>query len=112
MFRLAGERYGEATALNGLGEAASAAGHADEALAYHAAAQTAAADFGGRGEVARAHAGLAQAYRALADGTQADEHLRRALDLYAELGSPEAEQMRARQAASGQPPRHVAAGSG
>ena len=108
MFQLAGERYGEATALNGLGEAASAAGHADEALAYHAAAQTAAAECGGRDEEARAHAGLAQAHRAFADETQADEHFRRALDLYAELGSPEAEQLRARQAASGQPARHAA----
>jgi tetratricopeptide (TPR) repeat protein len=108
MFRLAGERYGEATALNGLGEAASAAGHAEQALAYHAAAQTAAADCGGRDEEARAHAGLARAYRALADEAEADEHLRRALDLYAELGSPEAEQLRAWQTASGQPTRHAA----
>ncbi|HEY7101495.1 MAG TPA: tetratricopeptide repeat protein [Mycobacteriales bacterium] len=108
MFRLAGERYGEATALNGLGEAASAAGHVDEALAHHAAALIAAADCGGRDEEARANAGLAEAYRARADQTQADEHLRRALDLYEELDSAEGEQLRARLAASGQPARHAA----
>ncbi|MEN3358558.1 MAG: hypothetical protein V7637_2540 [Mycobacteriales bacterium] len=89
-FRAVGDREGEAWALNGLGEAAQAAGHAATALRHHNAALTGARRTGDRDQQARAHAGIARADPAGARG-----HLRRALALYTELGTPEADQTRA-----------------
>ncbi|NUP68796.1 MAG: hypothetical protein HOW71_42240, partial [Nonomuraea sp.] len=48
-----------------------------------------------RPEQARAHDGLARAHLALGRAGQAREHARLALDLYEELGVPEAEEVRA-----------------
>jgi hypothetical protein len=59
MFREIGDRAGEAAALNGLGEAALAAGDADAACARHTAALARAREIGDKLEEARAWAGLA-----------------------------------------------------
>jgi hypothetical protein len=68
---------------------------------------------GARDEEARAHAGLGRAYLALGDALRTRDHLRRSLDRYTDLGSPEAAEVRALLAVAGPPPRHAAAaGSG
>ena len=57
--------------------------------------------------------GAGGACLALADAPRARDHLRRSLDRYTDLGSPEAAEVRALLAVTGQPPRHAtAAGSG
>jgi tetratricopeptide (TPR) repeat protein len=82
----------EACALNGLGEAADAAGRPTDALTHHTAAHTIAADTGDRDQQARAH-------HALGTPTQARHHYQHALNLYTDLGVPEADQIRAHLAA-------------
>jgi len=89
----------EACALNGLGEAADAAGRPTDALTHHTAAHTIAADTGDRDQQARAHTGLGHAHHALGTPTQARHHYQHALNLYTDLGVPEADQIRAHLAA-------------
>jgi len=95
-FREAGDRDGEAWALNGLGEAAYGAGSPADALSHHDAAHTVATEVGSRDQQARAHVGRAHAYDALDQRDRARQHYAQALDFYAELGLPEAEQIRLR----------------
>jgi tetratricopeptide (TPR) repeat protein len=95
LFREIGERDGEASALNGLGETASATSHPAEALTHHTAAHAIAAAIGEQLQHARAHAGLGRNHHDLGDLTRADRHYRRALTLYTDLGTPEAEKVRA-----------------
>jgi tetratricopeptide (TPR) repeat protein len=85
----------EATARNGLGEVSLARGCPDEACGHHMAALAAAAKAGERYERARAHLGLAHANQAEGRVSEARLHLEQAQAEYAELGSPEAEQIRA-----------------
>jgi tetratricopeptide (TPR) repeat protein len=94
MFREIGNRSGEACALNSLGEAYHATGRLEEARAQHAKALAIAVDIGERYEQARAEAGLARTHHAAGDHTYAKYHGQRALVRYAELGSPEAEDIR------------------
>ncbi|MEU4243623.1 tetratricopeptide repeat protein [Actinoplanes sp. NPDC026619] len=85
----------EVWALNGLGEAARAAGRPADALGHHTEAHAAAVVIGFRDQQARAHTGLGHAHRALGDEALAREHFREALSLYTELSMPEADEIRA-----------------
>ena len=98
-FRETGDRDGEARALNGLGEAAHADGRPADALEHHTAALTIAVGTGDRSPQARAHTGLGHAHRGLAEPGQARRHYEQALTLYTDLGTPEADQIRAHLAA-------------
>jgi tetratricopeptide (TPR) repeat protein/transcriptional regulator with XRE-family HTH domain len=99
LFQQNGERYGEASAHNGLGEAASAAGQPSGAIVHHLAALTTADETGARDQQARAHDGLGHAYHVLGDPDGARRHYEHAVELYAALASPIADQIRARLAA-------------
>ncbi|MEU8234486.1 tetratricopeptide repeat protein [Actinoplanes sp. NPDC048967] len=94
IFRETGDRPGEASALNGLGEAAHRAGGPAEALTHHTAAHSAATAIGSPAELARAHTGLGHAHRTLRDPVRARHHYQHALTIYADLGLPEADQIR------------------
>ncbi len=96
IFRETEDQDGETSALNGLGELAHRAGRDADALVHHVAAHTTAVDVDRRDQEARASAGLGHAHRALGDHGRAREHYQRAMTVYAELGMPEAEQMRGR----------------
>jgi len=85
---------GEAEALNGLGEAYLALGRPQETLRHHAAACELTEQAGGLNERARAHHGLAKAHQAVGSQEQARCHFGTAMNLYAQLGAPEAEQIR------------------
>nr|BFE84374.1 hypothetical protein GCM10020093_069750 [Planobispora longispora] len=92
LYRELGHATDEATALNGLAEAA---GDPGRAIEEHTAALALADASRNRPERARAHDGLARAHLALGHSGEAREHGRLALDLYGELGVPEAEEVRA-----------------
>ncbi|MCX5066021.1 tetratricopeptide repeat protein [Micromonospora lupini] len=96
IFRETGDRSGEASALNGLGEASHAAGDPWGALAEHSAAHTIAVDIGELEQQARAHTGIGRARETLSDPALARQHYQQALILYTELGTPEADLVRAR----------------
>ena len=96
LFRRIGDRDGEPWALNGLGEAVAGDEQPTEALSWHTAAVRAATALGNLHQQARAHAGLATAHRGLGAASQAEEYDSRALDLFTELGTPEAVQIRTR----------------
>lgn len=87
-------RSGQAEALNGIGEALLAVSQAGKARIHHAAALALANQLGDNYERARAHDGLAAAYQACGDSEQARREWRQALVGYAELGAPEAQQVR------------------
>jgi len=95
---------GTAWSLNGLGEAAHAAGDPAAARTHHTAALAVAPATGGRDQQARAHAGLGRAHHSLGDPARARRNLQHALDLYSELGGPEADQVRADLAALDETP--------
>ncbi|MFC4011471.1 tetratricopeptide repeat protein [Nonomuraea purpurea] len=93
LYRELGTRGEEVAPLNGLGEVARCLDDPDEAVARHGAALAIARELGDRPEEARAHEGLARVH---GDGGRIDaarDHAKRALDLYAELGVPEADQI-------------------
>jgi tetratricopeptide (TPR) repeat protein len=94
-----GDRVAEADALNGLGEVLLAAAEPGQARAQHRAALSLANKAGDRYEQARAHDGLGRGYLAGGDGEATRRHWERALSLHARLGTPEADQIRARLAA-------------
>jgi tetratricopeptide (TPR) repeat protein len=93
------DQIGEAEALNGLGEAYLATQQPAEARAAHSRALDLASQSGDKSEQARARAGLARSHHAAGDPAQALDHWREALALYSELGTPEADQIRAQLAA-------------
>lgn len=95
LFRATGQREGEAGALNGLGEAARSAEHPADALAHHTEAHSVAVAIADRYQQARAHAGLGHAHRTLDQPDRARHHYRYAMTLYADLGTPEADRIRA-----------------
>jgi DNA-binding SARP family transcriptional activator/Flp pilus assembly protein TadD len=84
LFEESGDRIGEAEARNGVAEILLATGHPDESRAGHAAALALAERIGDTYEQARAHNGLGAALRAVGDTDLADQHRRRALELYPE----------------------------
>jgi DNA-binding SARP family transcriptional activator/Tfp pilus assembly protein PilF len=102
-----GDRGGHAEALNGAGETFLSAGRPDQARACHAAALTLTRRSGDHYQQARAHRGLAAVCHASGQQGQAQQHWQHALDIYTNLGVPEAEQMRTRPAAAGQAPSPV-----
>jgi tetratricopeptide (TPR) repeat protein/transcriptional regulator with XRE-family HTH domain len=98
--RKTGDRAGEAEALNGLGEVLLAVDDLRGARARHAAALVLATQIDDKYEQARAHDGLGRSLGA-SDRDAADDHWRRALALFSDLGTPEASQVRVRLASAG-----------
>jgi tetratricopeptide (TPR) repeat protein len=100
LFRKTGDQAGEAQALNSLGAMFLATGRPADARARHGAALKLAGQIGEANEQARAHDGLARAYHAVGNSVRARHHWRHALTHYANLGAPEAGQVRAQLAAA------------
>jgi tetratricopeptide (TPR) repeat protein len=90
-----GDKHGQAVALNGIGEALLGLNQHEEAIARHTAALTISELTEGRDEQARARAGMARVRHALHDTIGAAEDFRRALRLYNDLSSPDADTLRA-----------------
>jgi tetratricopeptide (TPR) repeat protein/DNA-binding SARP family transcriptional activator len=100
LYRQLGSRSDEADALNSFGEVLLATGQPDHARAEYAAALGLAAQAGDKYQQARAHHGLGQARRAGGDPGGARRHWQQALALFTELGTPEADQVRAQLSAT------------
>ena len=100
LFQATGSRGGEAEALNGAGEALLGTGQPDQARTRHTTALGFASETGNRYQQARARHGLAAACLAAAELDQAHQHWQGALDIYTDLGVPEATQMRSSPAAT------------
>ncbi|MFD8243763.1 BTAD domain-containing putative transcriptional regulator [Nocardia sp. NPDC059691] len=94
LYRMLGSRGDEASALNGLGETDRTAGDPGTATEQHGTALTLADEVLNLPERARANDGLARAYRDLGDVGRAREYAGTAMSLYANLGVPEADDMR------------------
>jgi tetratricopeptide (TPR) repeat protein len=94
--RETGNRLGEAEALCGLGEVQLAIGCLVDARTWYADALHLADRIGDKYQQARAHDGLGRLHQAIGDPLQARHHWQRALARYTELGTPEADQIRAR----------------
>ena len=107
IYRQIGDPGGEADALNGAGETLLATGRPDEAHTSHSAALSLTRQTGDRYQQARAHHGLASACQAADQLDQARQHWQHALDIYTDLGVPEA----ARTHASAASPAHPPAGT-
>jgi DNA-binding SARP family transcriptional activator/Tfp pilus assembly protein PilF len=99
LFRQVGDRSGEANTLNGLGELFLAVGRPADCRAHHTMALGEARDIGDRYEQARAYDGLARACYAEGAGEEAERYWKQALTIYTQLGTPEADQVRAKMAA-------------
>jgi tetratricopeptide (TPR) repeat protein len=95
LHREIGDRHGQSWALNSLGEVTLTAGRPAEAVRLHADAHELAVEIKASDEQARANAGLGRAHRDLGDPAEARRRLERALDLFTELGMPDAEGVRA-----------------
>jgi DNA-binding SARP family transcriptional activator/Tfp pilus assembly protein PilF len=95
MCRKIGDRNGETEVLNSLGECSQATADFAQAQAQHALALEMATQMGDTYEQARAHHGLGRSNRATGDHRLARDHASQALALYAELETPEADQVRA-----------------
>jgi DNA-binding SARP family transcriptional activator/tetratricopeptide (TPR) repeat protein len=95
LYRKIGDHSSEAEALNALGEVRLATGQPGEARQNHAAALSLARRMGNKYEQARACEGLGHACHALTDPGPARHYWQQALALYTELGTPEADQVRA-----------------
>jgi DNA-binding SARP family transcriptional activator/Tfp pilus assembly protein PilF len=94
------DRTAETMALNALGETLHTAGQFDQARVAHSAALDLSATAGDRYEQARAHSGLAQNHQAAGHRDQAQYHWRQALSIFADLGLPDADDIRHRLAMS------------
>jgi tetratricopeptide (TPR) repeat protein len=97
--RKEGDESGEADALNGLGEVSLAMGRPAPARAQHSRALRLATAIGDRYEQARAHNGLGCASQADGAPEAARRHWQEALASYADMGVPEADEVRVRLAA-------------
>ena len=95
LFRETGDRAGEADVLNNLGEVLLATGQPGHARTRHAAALGLASQTGDKYQQARAHHGLGSVHHADDDPGQARGQWEQALTLYASLGTPEANDVRA-----------------
>jgi tetratricopeptide (TPR) repeat protein len=98
----------QAEALNGSGEALLAIGQLEKARACLIEALTLAEQTGYRYQQARAHCGLADAWHAVGEPEQARQHWQHALDIYTDLGVPEAAEMHAGPAQRRQSPSRTA----
>jgi tetratricopeptide (TPR) repeat protein len=96
LFREIGDRSGEAEALNGLGSVFLATGRPGHARTQYTAALDRASQIGDQYQQAHARDGLAHSYHAAGDSAQARRYWEEAITLYAGLGAPEADQIRAR----------------
>lgn len=94
--RVTRDRALEAEALNGLGNATRQISGAESVLPFHEEALTIAQQIGDRHEQAQAHEGFANAHQALGNTTEARKSWELALEIYVDLGAPEAEQIRRR----------------
>jgi tetratricopeptide (TPR) repeat protein len=94
-----GDRSSEAEALNSMGEVLLAASRPADAEARYTTALSLASQIDDRYEQASAHSGLARCQIAAGSTSRARQHWERALALYAPLGVPEADQVRAQLAA-------------
>ncbi|GLY97854.1 BTAD domain-containing putative transcriptional regulator [Actinoplanes sp. NBRC 103695] len=92
LLRRGGTRHGEPAALNGLGRTTLATGATAEARRHHTAALALARELGDRYEQAWAHQGLAATLGAV----EGRDHLERALLIFTELGTSDADDVRAR----------------
>jgi tetratricopeptide (TPR) repeat protein/transcriptional regulator with XRE-family HTH domain len=101
MSREIGDQDLEADALNSLGEVVFQTGGTDKARAHHAAALRLASETGSVLEQARAYGGLARACQADGEAVQARRHWLEALTRYAAIGAPEAGEIRAQLARTG-----------
>ncbi|MFQ6327174.1 AfsR/SARP family transcriptional regulator [Nocardia sp. CWNU-33] len=95
LYRMLGNPSDEAAAVNGLGETARCGGDPSQAIADHTTALELADAASNLPEQARAHDGLARAHHALGRLDEARTHGKSALELYTELGVPEADDMHA-----------------
>ncbi|GAA1031271.1 hypothetical protein GCM10009557_26030 [Virgisporangium ochraceum] len=91
-FRLCGDRSGESEALNDLADTLAAVGPDGQAHRHYREALELAVDTGNSFQQARAHEGLARSIND--DSPFRDEHRRRALAIYTQLGAPDAERVR------------------
>ncbi|GIE90180.1 AfsR/SARP family transcriptional regulator [Actinoplanes regularis] len=108
IFQQLGERAGETRVSNSLGEVLTTTGQPERGREEHLRALTLATETGDRYEEGRAHAGLARVAEMLGDPETADRHRTLAWSRYAEIGAPEAEEIRSiidRRQASGTPHR-------
>jgi tetratricopeptide (TPR) repeat protein/DNA-binding SARP family transcriptional activator len=96
LFRYTGNHDGEAEALNRIGEIRQATEHHGQAISEHAAALTLAVKTGDRYQQACALSGLAAARHMAGQDNQARQNLRHALQMYTDLGVPDAEDVRRR----------------
>jgi tetratricopeptide (TPR) repeat protein len=94
IFQRIGERAGETRATNSLGEVLTTTGRAAAGRHQHLAALALAVEIGDRYEWARAQAGLARAAELLGEQETAGRHWAQALSRYAEIGAPEADEIR------------------
>lgn len=103
VYRELGDKSGEAEALNNMGELALAAGRWDDALGHHEEARAIAAQISARREEARAMEGIGQCR--LQDGQPelGAELLRAALDIYRQIGAPQAQRVADKLAAGDMP---------
>jgi len=93
--RKVGDRNSESEVLNDLGETHCAMGCPDDAVAHHESALVLAREVHVRPQEARAHNGIAQALQST-DPQAARGHWQQALDIYLEIGVPEADEIRRR----------------
>ena len=96
--------FDEAEALNGAGEALAATGQYEKAQGCLTEALTMAERTGYRYQQARAHRGLAEACHAAGQIEQARQHWQHALEIYTDLGVPEAARMGSDPTQAGQVP--------
>jgi DNA-binding SARP family transcriptional activator/Tfp pilus assembly protein PilF len=93
--RRIGDRSVEADALNGLGHVLLASGQQEQAISSHSEAIRLAVQIDQKSLQATGHNGIAQSYYTTGELSLAREHWHQALALYAELGAPEASEVRA-----------------
>jgi tetratricopeptide (TPR) repeat protein/transcriptional regulator with XRE-family HTH domain len=104
LYRQIGDRGGEADALNGAGETLLATGQPAQARDRHTAALTLARRTGDCYQQARAYHGLAEACHATGQPDQGRQHWQHALDLYTDLGVPDAAHLHGNAASAARPP--------
>jgi tetratricopeptide (TPR) repeat protein len=96
LFRQTGYQFGEVITLRNLAEALHKAGEPGAARAELAAALRLAAETGNTYQQASVHRDLAESHHDADEGDQARHHWGQAMDLYTQLGAPEADQIRSR----------------
>ena len=90
------DRLGEILALSGLAEALHQAGQSAAARTELQIALRLAAETGNTHQQADIHRNLADNYKSTGHADEAERHWQQALDLYAQLDAPEADEVRAR----------------